>query len=150
MKEAIVSRLTVGYVRGYFKGSTHSRTHVQLFRYGFVAAIAFAVDFGTLAVLVSGFDVWYLEAAAIAFILGLLTNYGLSTLWVFQGYSNSSRKKEFLTFLVTGLIGLGLTELLIWAFTSGLGIHYLASKLITAFIVVMWNFSSRKVLLYRS
>lgn len=150
MKEAVMSRMSVEYVRGYFQGNTASRTHVQLFRYGFVAATAFTVDFGILALLVAGLGVWYLQAAAIAFSLGLLTNYVLSTKWAFQGHSFSDRRREIMTFIITGLIGLGLTTLIIWVFTTGLGIHYLVSKLVTAFIVVIWNFSSRKYLLYRS
>ena len=133
---------------GYFKGDS-KRTHVQLFRYGFVAAAAFAVDFGVLALLASDFHVNYLLAAAVSFILGLVTNYVLSTVWVFSAYSARNRKYEFGIFALTGIVGLALTEVLIWFFTSPLHLYYLLSKLIAAFIVVIWNFSARKMLLYR-
>ena len=46
------------------------------------------------------------------------------------------------------LIGLGLTELLMWAFTDGLGLFYLLSKAIAAVIVLLWNFFAKK-LMYR-
>ena len=56
--------------KGYFLGASE-RTHVQLFRYGFVAIAAFIVDFCVLALLASGFHVYYLLAAAISFFLRL-------------------------------------------------------------------------------
>ena len=46
------------------------------------------------------------------------------------------------------LIGLGLTELLMWLFTDGLGLFYLVSKAIAAVIVLLWNFFAKK-LMYR-
>ena len=60
-----------------------------------------------------------------------------------------NRKWEFTIFALTGVVGLGFTELLMWFFTGPLHLFYLVSKLIAAFIVVIWNFSARKVLLYR-
>jgi len=144
----MVDNFSARTVKGYFKGASE-RTHVQLFRYGFVAAVAFAADFGSLAVLVSGFHVYYLVGAAIGFVLGLVVNYALSTIWVFSAYERRNRWWEFGIFALTGLIGLGLTELFIWLLTDFLRVYYLWSKVITAFIVVIWNFSARKILLYR-
>ena len=59
-----------------------------------------------------------------------------------------SREAEFALFIVISLIGLGLTELLMWAFTDGLGLFYLLSKAIAAIIVLLWNFFAKR-LMYR-
>ena len=101
----------------YFRGAS-KHVHVQFLRYGFVALAAFAVDFGSLALQVSLFHINYLIAAGVAFCLGLVVNYLLSTAWVFSAYQARNRWVEFGVFALTGLIGLGLTELLIWVSTD--------------------------------
>ena len=59
-----------------------------------------------------------------------------------------SAQMEFILFIIISLIGLGLTEWLMWLFTDGLGLFYLASKAIAAVIVLLWNFFAKK-LMYR-
>jgi len=125
-------------------------TLVQLFRYTFVGGFAFVVDFGTLFLLTEVFHIHYLLSAAIAFILGLITNYFLSIKWVFSIRSIENKKIEFLLFSIIGLIGLGLNELLLWIFTDLILIHYLLSKIITAIFVYLWNFIGRKYLLFNN
>jgi len=125
-------------------------TLVQLFRYTFVGGFAFVVDFGTLFLLTEIFHIHYLLSAAIAFILGLITNYFLSIKWVFSIRSIENKKIEFLLFSIIGLIGLGLNELLLWIFTDLILIHYLLSKIITAIFVYLWNFIGRKYLLFNN
>ena len=144
----IVDVLSSTPLASYFQGPS-KHMHVQMFRYAFVAIAAFAVDFGTLALLASGFQVNYLVAAAISFTLGLIVNYLLASMWVFNAYTVRNRKIEFGIFALTGIVGLVLNEALIWLFTSPLHVFYLVSKLIAAFVVVIWNFSARKYLLYR-
>jgi putative flippase GtrA len=125
-------------------------TLVQLFIYTFVGGFAFVVDFGTLFLLTEIFHIHYLLSAAMAFILGLITNYFLSIKWVFSIRSIENKKIEFLLFSIIGLIGLGLNELLLWIFTDLILIHYLLSKIITAIFVYLWNFIGRKYLLFNN
>ena len=64
--------------------SKSDKTFIQLLRYGIVGGIAYCVDFGFLIFLTEVIKIHYLISAAIAFILGLLTNYALSIFWVFS------------------------------------------------------------------
>lgn len=122
---------------------------IQLFRYIFVGAAAFTVDFGSLYFLTDFFGIYYLISAAIAFILGLVTNYMLSISWVFNRRSLENRTFEFGIFAVIGIIGLILNELIIWFFTAELHVYYLLSKIISAVIILFWNFFARKMVLFR-
>jgi putative flippase GtrA len=56
---------------------------IQLVRYTIVGGLAFIVDFASLFALTEFFSVHYLISAAIAFLLGITTNYVLSLTWVF-------------------------------------------------------------------
>lgn len=123
-------------------------TLFQLIRYTFVGGFAFIVDFGTLFLLTEYLNLHYLVSAAIAFILGLVTNYFLSIVWVFTKHSVSDKRIEFIVFALIGLAGLGLNELFLWLFTDLAGMYYLISKILTAVLVYLWNFFVRKLILF--
>ncbi|HVI68886.1 MAG TPA: GtrA family protein [Magnetospirillaceae bacterium] len=134
-------------VRTVLKGRT-DRTIVQFIRYGMVAVVALAFDFGTYAFLVRIADVHPVVAATIGFTLGLFVNYLLSILWVFNQRTRSKRI-EMMTFMVIGLIGLGLTDILIWLMAIEWHVDDLLAKLVATGIVFFWNFGARKILLFK-
>ena len=122
----------------------------QLFRYAIVGGISFVVDYGSLWLLTEKAGLPYLWSAAIAFILGLICNYLLSTAWVFGESRIKNAWGEFLVFAIIGVIGLGLNELIMYACTDGLGFHYMLSKIVSTGIVFFWNFLARRFLVFKS
>ena len=123
---------------------------VQLARYLLVGGIAFLADFATLFVLTDWFHVHYLHSAVIAFLAGMGLNYLLSIAWVFKVRVVKNAKLEFLLFALIGIIGLGLNEIILWLLTQGLDLFYLHSKVVATVVILGWNFSARKVLLFSS
>ena len=124
---------------------------IQAFRYLVSGGTAFLVDAGLLALLTELFGREHLLVwTAIAFCAGLLITYLFSILWVFDNRSLKSRTVEVTIFVGIGVIGLGLTELLMWLFADKAGLHYLLSKIITTVLVFVWNFAAKKLLLFRS
>ena len=123
-------------------------TAVQLLRYTFVGACAFAFDFSCLFFLTSYCHVHYLVSAAIAFLIGLAVNYALSVAWVFNRRRMSSWLTEFVVFALIGLGGLVLNEVFIWFFTEVVLLFYLLSKVISTVLVYLYNFLVRKYVLF--
>lgn len=117
---------------------------IQFIRYGVVSCTALVVDFSCLVLLTEFFGINHLISALVGFIFGLLVNYLLSILWVFHGIKQNNDKQAFIVFTVIGIIGLFLTELIMWIMTDLLGIHYVISKVVSAIIVFVWNFTVRK------
>ena len=124
-----------------------NNTFVQLFRYGFVAVGAFAVDYGVYFLLSYIMGVQYLVAALAGFLMGTATNYLISKYLVFQGEPKSRTFEVLLVFLISG-VGLLWLELGLYALTEIYGIHYLLSKLIMTGVVFLWNFFARKLFMY--
>ena len=124
-----------------------NNTFVQLFRYGFVAVGAFAVDYGVYFLLSYIMGVQYLVAALAGFLMGTATNYLISKYLVFQGEPKSWTFEVLLVFLISG-VGLLWLELGLYALTEIYGIHYLLSKLIMTGVVFLWNFFARKLFMY--
>ncbi len=125
-----------------------NNSFVQVFRYGFVALAAFAVDFTALFLFTEYAGIHYLISAVLAFCCGLTTNYTLSICWVFSERRVANRRVEFTINASIALMGLGLNVLLIWLLTEHAGLHYLYSKLISTAIVFWWNFLLKKKLLF--
>ncbi len=136
-------------LKALFVDDTHN-AYTQFFRYIFVGGIATAVDWSVLELFYTVFETNLYVATAIGFAFGLTTNYLLSKFFAFKGTpTDKSVVGEMLIFLITGLIGLGLTEGIMWAMTIALCLHHLLSKAVATVIVLLWNFGSKKILLYR-
>lgn len=111
--------------------------------------MGFIIDFGTLSFCYSVLKWHYLIAATLGFSAGLIFVYVSSNQWVFDARQMRDRRLlEFSIFLIIGLIGLLLTNLLMWAFVEEIGLHALVAKLVTTAIVLLWNFGARKIILY--
>ena len=124
---------------------------LQFFRYLFVGGIATVVDWGVLMGLTELLQLHHLVSAIFAFVAGLGTNFLLSKLLVFRASeAKTNSLLEFLGYALIGVIGLGMTELIMFLFTDGLSLHYMLSKAIATAVVLVWNYLARKLLLYKN
>ena len=130
-----------------FKESTDNIV-IQLFRYVFVGGTAFVVDFFFLYFFSDICGIYYLVSAVLSFIISVLVNYVMSTKWVFNQDKIENKVLEFNLFILISTIGLVFTEILLYFFTDIVGLYYLISKIISAIIVLFWNFLARRVMFY--
>lgn len=138
-----------------FKGLFFTPTEngfLKFFRYCFVGGIAFLVDYGvyTTFVLIFG-DHWLslIIAKTLGFIFGLLVNFLLSKKFVFTENAKTGKKGEFAAYAVIGLVGLGLSYVLLLGATKWVFfMNPLVANLIVSLIVLVYNYLARKILLY--
>lgn len=122
----------------------------QFIKYAVVGGAAFVVDFLALYTLTEFGHIHYLASASVGFMLGLVFNYVLCLLWIFDQRSLDSRVREFMIFGVIGLLGLGLNNLIVFALTEYASLHYLFSKIVAAAVVLVFNFGLRRQILFRN
>lgn len=140
--------LKKGDLKGLLTEPTED-SFLQFFRYIFVGGASFVTDY-VLFHLITEAGIYYLVSGVISFVAGLCVNYALSKLLVFSKKTTGAEKaKEFSVFAIIAVLGLVITEILMWAFTEKLGWYYMISKAIAAIIVLFWNFFMKKILLYR-
>lgn len=128
----------------------------EFFRYVLVGGISFLADFGTLTffeeIVFKSKENWQiLVSTAAGFVVGLIINYILSLVFVFKKENNSSSGKTvggFVVFTVVGIIGLGITEALMHLGVNILNFNYMLTKIVTAGIVLVWNYLGRKILVF--
>jgi putative flippase GtrA len=135
--------------KGLLLSQGTDRLGAQAFRYLIVGGVATIVDFGVLVLLVDVIGFHYLLANVCSFTAGLVTNYLLSIRWVFATRLMSSAYLEFLLFGTIGVVGLGLSELIMYVGVNGLEVHYSLAKAAAVAGVLAWNFGARRALLFR-
>ena len=124
----------------------------QLARYSLVGGIAFIVDFGLFALCLYDLGWHYLLANLMGLTAGLTLNYALSIKWVFSDCKRRLEKRklaEFSVFAIVGITGVGINELLMLLLVDFFCIQEMASKIIAAIIVLLWNFCGRKLILFK-
>lgn len=140
----------------------------QIIKFGFVGIICFLIDFAISTVLFYLlFNAWGVMSRGTAtavggfwgFTISVILNYILSMKFVFERKEDMSRKREFVTFVILSIIGLGVNELillgcnavyesndfLLTAFHDT--VWFAASKIVATAIVMVYNFISRKIFL---
>ena len=125
-----------------------SNVAVQAFRAFFVGAIAFICD-GVILWVLSLTGLHYLICAVFGFNVGVTINFLISRKYVFNEKASINKFGEFIIYAVLSLIGLGLTALFMWLLTDLVGLYFMFSKCIAALLVFAWNFTVRKMILYR-
>ena len=131
-----------------FKEPT-SNPWIGLFRYCFAGGLAFLIDFGCY-LLLTQLGMHYLAAALIAFIISFLVNFLISRKLIFsQNKSSQTVAAEIIKVLGIALIGLLLTEFLLFVCIQLLHLGRLISKVIASIIVLIWNYLGRRYFVYR-
>ena len=145
-----------------------SNTAIQFFRSIFVGGLASVVDTLVMILCKELFQMPETWAVVFGFIVGLTVNYIVSTFWVFAKAKVKNRTADFIGFAVIGIIGLGLTQLIIAPFaehnifqSAGFLVknavfsplipidkYYIIGKCLAIVLVYMWNFFARKFILY--
>lgn len=119
----------------------------QIFKFGIVGVICTILDYAIMIVLKDFFDVHYLIASGIGFSISVVVNYVLSMKYVFQGKEGTDKRKEFISYIILSVIGLGLDQLTMGLMVGILGVWYVIAKAFSTGVAMVYNFISRKLLI---
>ncbi len=125
------------------------QTLVELARYFVASAIALGVDTGLYA-LGLRLQFGYPLAAILGFLGGLAVAYLISVRWAFRTRRLGNARIEFVVFAAIGVLGLLLTESLLWLQIDVLAFGPLPAKLAASCGVFLFNFGARKFILFKA
>ena len=120
---------------------------LQIFKFGVVGGIAFVIDYGIMVFCKEVLHFSVLLSAFFGFTISVIYNYIASVRWVFDVNKEKNKTRNFILFIVFSVIGLLLTELIMWFGTDVINISYLIVKIIATIIVMIFNFITRKIFL---
>ena len=118
---------------------------MEIFRFAVTGGLSFLVDYGimTLCKLLTPAPDWL--SIGIGFTVSVLFNYWLCARWVFHGARKQDLKSGVI-FIGSSVIGLGLTELLMWIFMKYISIYI--AKIVVTLLVMVWNYIMKRIAVY--
>lgn len=116
----------------------------QIFKFGIVGGLAFLIDTTVLYVLTEYLGVYYFYSAIMSFIVSLIFNYILSIKWVFDVHKKQTAK-EITIFVLLSAFGLVINQIVMFVSVEIISIYYLIAKVLSTFIVMVYNFITRKI-----
>lgn len=120
---------------------------IQLIKFSEVGVICFVVDFVILHILMEYCNISVLISAAIGFTVSVIINYYLSVKYVFSVDRNKRKLRNFILFIILSVVGLIITELIMKVGVGVLLYNYMAVKIISTAVVMIFNFVTRKIFL---
>ncbi|MBR1386545.1 MAG: GtrA family protein [Bacilli bacterium] len=118
---------------------------VQIFKFFIVGVIATIIDFIIYYICYNKFEIDPLIANIISFSISVIYNYIASVKWVFATDKNKNKKVLFIEFISLSILGLLLTESLLFIFINLLSFNKMISKIIATIITMVFNFVTRKI-----
>jgi len=116
-------------------------------RYLVVGITSAALEMFLLILFVEQFEFTYLVGNVFAFLITCILNYVLSRKWVFER-TGERKRVEFMLFMFFVTCGLLISQFVMWICVDQWSIDYRISKVIATGFVVIWNFFTRKHLVF--
>ena len=120
---------------------------LQIFKFIIVGGTATIIDWLVYYVLYNFLHVNPLIANILSFTVSVIYNYIASVKWVFDVNKEKSKIKMVIEFLVFSVIGLLISELLLWLGINKLNLNAMLVKIVATAIVMVFNFVTRKIFL---
>ena len=140
-------------------GETKNKRLGEVIRFVITGGVCFLIELVALILLRDKAGLDTLVAVPIAFLVSVIVNYLMCVRWVFDGAGEQGNAQR-VGFLVTSVAGLLLNELLMWLFRMAFGedtvvvwvfsfavTMYMVNKTIATFIVMVWNYFTKRWIL---
>jgi putative flippase GtrA len=121
---------------------------MRFVRFGIVGVSGTLIDFGVTWLCKEKLHWNKYLSNSIGFILAATNNYTWNRLWTFES-QNSEIFREYGSFVLIALIGLGLNNFVTWLLHEKAHWNFYLSKLVAVGVVVIWNFSMNYVFTFR-
>ena len=116
----------------------------KIIKFSVVGGIATIIDFAFLYIFKEFLNIDVIIANTLSFIISVTYNYIASITWVFDVNKKKNKNVQFVLFIVFSVVGLIINNIILYILTDKLSIYYIISKVIATFIVMMFNFITRK------
>ena len=125
-----------------------NKIFLQLVKFGIVGVLATLLEWVIFYICTNILNIHYSISTIIGFSISTLFNYWASVKWVFD-VNKENNSKNFIFFISFSIIGLLLNELILYICIEKLNLYNMLGKIIATFVVMIFNFITRKIFLER-
>ena len=119
----------------------------HLVLYGIIGTFSSGLDFCIYTILVKLLEIPYLFANCISVMAGITCSFCLNRNYNFKVKDHTRRR--FAIFLIVGLCGLMMSNIILYVCVEKLAVDKLVSKLLSIILVVFFQFMANKMLTFR-
>lgn len=119
----------------------------RIIKFCIVGAIGTIIDISLLSFFVEIFYLPVIFSNSLSFCITIIISFLIHRFWTFKN-KDPKHLKQFLTYLIISLIGLGISNVFLFVLVAS-GFWYIYAKIITIFIVVFWSFSANNFFTFR-
>ena len=119
-----------------------------LILYGIIGCISSGLDFILYTILVELCNLHYIAANCISVLVGITTSFTLNRKYNFKVTDKTAQR--FAIFLVVGLAGMLLSNLILWISIDVLSLNAIVSKLLSIMLVVFFQFLLNKYITFNN
>lgn len=105
----------------------------QSFKFGMINGIVFSIDYGLMVFITEVFNCNPLISICISFFISEIFNYFTNIKLIIEN------NKKLIIYILLSLIGLGITELVMYFLDKQFSMNYMISKLISIFILICYK-----------
>lgn len=116
----------------------------EMIQFASVGAVSTAIDYVLLNLAHQNFNASIYLATFIGFLGGSINGYLANNTWTFAHRNLPMGTRGLAQYSLVGLVGLGLTELIMHILAVRADINYNLAKLVAVFIVFFWNFLANR------
>ena len=117
---------------------------MQVFRFvkfGLVGCTGIAIDFSLTWLCKEKLHLNKFISSSVGFSFAVINNYILNRYYTFHS-TNTQISTQFMQFLTISLVGLALSNLLLYLFEKNTGLNFYVSKAIVIALVFFWNYGA--------
>lgn len=112
----------------------------RIIKFCTVGALGTIIDISLLFFFVEILHLSIIISNSLSFSITMIISFLSHRLWTFRN-NNSKCLRQFLTYLIVSLIGLGISNAFLFVLVMS-GLWYLYAKIVTVFMVVFWSYSA--------
>jgi putative flippase GtrA len=137
------------FVKILFKLSPSEDKFIQVARFIIAGGSTASLDFILYWFIVQVIGWHYILAVTISFVVASTVNYYLSIIWVFFNGKFKSLMSEYLVFLFFTALGLLLNYIILYVGIELLKINSLNARILSIVIVTIFNFVTKKFIVFK-
>jgi putative flippase GtrA len=124
------------------------KTLQQIIKFGSVGVLNTGIDLGILNLLV-WFGLGPIWANSISFTAAATNSFFWNKFWTFKDHKQDW-KKQLLPFILVAVVGLGLSDIILYIFHVRMGFNLNLVKVASVVVVFWWNFFIPKLFIFKS
>jgi glycosyltransferase involved in cell wall biosynthesis/putative flippase GtrA len=119
-----------------------------LFRYLCSGGLAFVSNLGLFVFFEQVFDLWYVAASTLAFIISVGVSFLAQKFITFRDHSRDRTFRQFGWYIVIALFNVSMNALMMYAFVDGLHLSHLFAQVLSAGLIAVWSLGVYRYIIF--